>query len=266
MLSLFCSWRKLIVRAVKWCLQGQQRAGSDVLAVLCSALPGAGTGSSMQGHWGAAWHRLVFHTAPQTFGLLQNKPCKHVVPLLLRTASMLSSGTPQQLPQIFSPQHNKVPKETQSSKKTSGKNNYNGLLLFFFSFSPFFLFSSPPPPTSNHSNNLLVSRGYQAALDSFGTAAESCQVLSAWRGGRAVSSWQEQSPGQLSTTAPPTSQPQQTPGARCVHAQPSLEVVNSAVKPSISRNSFKVGNKKWRVFKLLMGFMFLSLLRVCSLL
>lgn len=52
----------------------------------------------------------------------------------------------------------------------------------------------------------------------------------------------------------------------CGYAQPSLEVVNSAVKPSISRNSFKVGNKKWRVFKLLMGFMFLSLLRVCSLL
>lgn len=51
-----------------------------------------------------------------------------------------------------------------------------------------------------------------------------------------------------------------------VRALPSLEVVNSAVKPSISRNSFKVGNKKWRVFKLLMGFMFLSLLRVCSLL
>lgn len=113
---------------------------------------------------------------------------------------------------------------------------------------------------SEHEQNVFFE------ADSFGTAAESCQVLSAWRGGRAVSSWQEQSPGQLSTTAPPTSQPQQTPGARCVHAQPSLEVVNSAVKPSISRNSFKVGNKKWRVFKLLMGFMFLSLLRVCSLL
>lgn len=176
-----------------------------------------------------------------------------------------AQGLHNSSPRYFLHNTTRCQRRPKAARKPPGKTIIMVCCCFFFLF-PFLSFFFPPPPTSNHSNNLLVSRGYQAALDSFGTAAESCQVLSAWRGGRAVSSWQEQSPGQLSTTAPPTSQPQQTPGARCVHAQPSLEVVNSAVKPSISRNSFKVGNKKWRVFKLLMGFMFLSLLRVCSLL
>lgn len=64
---------------------------------------------------------------------------------LLSTSSVLCSGAPQQFPQIFAPLYDKVPKETQSSKKISGKNNYN---------TPTFFFSS------NHSNNRLVSWGY----------------------------------------------------------------------------------------------------------
>lgn len=45
---------------------------------------------------------------------------------------MLGSRTAQQLPQIFAPQYDKVPKETQSSNKIFGKNNYNTPAIFSF--------------------------------------------------------------------------------------------------------------------------------------
>lgn len=48
MLSLFCSWRKWI-REVKWCFQGQRRAGSGILVGLLHFAP-SGAEPFVQGH------------------------------------------------------------------------------------------------------------------------------------------------------------------------------------------------------------------------
>lgn len=66
MLSLFCSWRKLIVREVKWCFQGQWRAGSGVLAGLLLF--------AESGHQAPSPRAEAFNHLGAELGLILNAP------------------------------------------------------------------------------------------------------------------------------------------------------------------------------------------------
>lgn len=63
MLSLLCSWRKLIVREVKWSFQGQRRAG----AAVCCTSPGAKPSCRSIYHLGAELG-LIFSWQPGCVG------------------------------------------------------------------------------------------------------------------------------------------------------------------------------------------------------
>lgn len=81
--------------------------------------------------------------------------------LLLLSAFVLSPGTPQQLPQIFAPEYDKVPKETQSSKKICRQDKKKPITTHLRVWG---LFCFPPPFPVTIAISVWVSWGLQSSF------------------------------------------------------------------------------------------------------